>query len=130
MIVSFSAMLTVSLILFASLSPATLILVNFCSTLFGLFFINPMISALFASANAMENAEGRKPELLGVRQLVVAAARFSGVFFAFVMPRSQMGSVLIVVGLTATQFISLILIRRVAKITANREAAKSVCESC
>ena len=102
-----SVLLGLCLMLFFGLSPVTIILYSTINAALGTFLMNPTFSLSYALVLGDSKCRSAMPEFIGLRECMISFGRICGVVFTLFMPHtSVMGYIIIIVFLTAMQYLT------------------------
>ncbi len=102
--------------LFFKLSAVTIILMSVLNAYFNIILLNPIAAILFSLFGRTENGAKAKYEFLGIKDFSLGIGRGLGVIIILLFPQTQLGYLVAMCALTATQYITMFLASRAVKL--------------
>lgn len=124
MLFSITALGLCTAILFLQMSALTVIILSVATTFLCIYMLNPVSTGLYRFLDVLPNARELQGEILSVNECFKCAGRIMGIALIILMPSGNFWSVISLLLLIATQFVTAWLVHRTTKECARIEAER------
>lgn len=115
MLTATTVLFVASGLLFFKLDATTIIIMSITNAFFNIILLNPIVTVIFTLFNRTADGVKAKYELLAIKDMMLGLGRVVGVLMVLFFPQTQLGYLIAMCVLTASQYITVFITSRTSK---------------